>query len=139
MQQQNLVINDGVDAQRVRQFVMQRLQDPLVFEEHDVVVFNFHNSSPVEPEIREFAERVPGRYYVIPYGVSGVWAAVQMLLPAGLMARADYAAYSERSESYVSYTNLLREVSDYDGAQQSDFLSFDSEAAEAVSEVFPDA
>lgn len=131
--QTELYMDDETEAADVLDFVAERTENPAVFNDRDVVVFNYHNQPLVAHAIAEWAFDADPGVYVVPFQVSGVWGFIQRVLPVPIR-NADVLAYRKGSDVYVDYTNWRR-VYVNDGEE------FESEAdvEEKIEEIYASA
>lgn len=110
MTKDKLYLNDETAYEDIVEYVKNQMANPRQPDgRDDIRVYNFHNSPMVSPEFAEWAESAESGLYVVPYQVSGVWAAMTEILPEDI-AEADVLVYRRQAEKYQTHPNWLAEA-----------------------------
>lgn len=120
-----LFIDEQTTVEEVQDFLRQRTEKPIEFDETTIFDFNGHNPD-MEALERAATEKLRGDMYIIPFQVAGTWGFMYHLLPDQLK-KAEILVYNPRDEEYFAYQNfypqLPSEVQDEFRAQLSRTVS----------------
>lgn len=106
--EENLYIDEDTGMEEVVDFLISRLQHPIVFDD-GVIVYNFHNKDLSASHLTEWAQDAESGIYAVPYQVSAVWAFMTQILPENV-TKADTLVFKKDPVGYQSYENWYSRI-----------------------------
>jgi hypothetical protein len=108
--QDALYIDSDTTPEEVKDFLRQRVENPIKIESEGVTVWNF-SAHDVDIEALEYAAKnvLREKTFVIPFQVTGTWGAMFSLLPKELK-EAEVLIYKPSEQKYFAYRNFYAEI-----------------------------